>query len=775
LFLSTLLKGVLQLKKLLSMVLLLVFGLALAACTVDLTTLPTTTADTSETTETTENITTIELVTTEEETSTEEITTMDNAPVFSGITDITIDLGGTVSYDSITANDTEDGDLTASIIIDASELDVNSEGDYTIYLSVTDSYGNEVTADFTVTVYHEPTPEDKANEALDAIVLDYVVGQSLDLPKYNSNGTFLYWRSSNTHVVTSSGFVIRPHVGSEDVDVVLTCMAKNSGQVFTRDFVVTIPANPESVVYKHTTLPFVGLSEEYVVEDQAAVDLFFVDYGSVPYIDVETFINLIDGALDSSIISVTPDGEDGLWVEYSVEYLDFDEVTLITEEYWAYLDFTANTFTVNNFDFFESYVASTTSDYGSGLIYTGAYYVEGDEVTIPLGDYNFDLIVYDYLGTTQYLIPLHVANLLFAGGVYYDVYYNGDTLYGVDTFTMSSGDEADEAIKTMIRTSSYNAKNMSNDMKLATYNFLALAFDYFYGLKEFKGIETYYSILDAKIENWIENDDANMYDKLFDFAYDQDDLHTWHEFKGYYNAPSTTGLSFNDLGPNSQAYYTYYWAIQDKLDAKYGSADSMPPYELLSSNTVAVIHITGFTIDTPDEFKAILDSLPETVIDVVIDISYNGGGNIGAVLRIFGYMTEETFMYHSMNPADNSAASYYIESEYVAYNYNWYVLTSGVTFSAANLFSSMAKELGIPVIGQDSSGGASSIGVIILPSGTAYFISTNNVLCSRSGNEIDGYVYSSIEQGIEVDYQMSDVTSNTQLIDTIAQVKADLH
>jgi len=761
----------LQLKKLLSLVLLLVLGISLAACT-ELSSLIETTTEAVETTDT--NTTTTEVVTTEESSTTEVVTTVDHDPVFSGVTDITIDIGGVVSFDEITVNDIEDGDITDQMVIDQSELDVNTEGEYTITLSVTDSYGNEVTVDFTVTVYHELTPEDKANAAMDAIVLDYVEGEVLDLPKYDPNGTFLYWRSSNAHVVTSSGFVIKPHVGSEDVDVVLTCMAKNSGQIFTRDFIVTIPAYEESVVYKHITLPFYGTSEEYVVEDQAAVDVFFVDYGSVPYIDVETFINLIDGALESSIVSFTPVGEDGLLIEYTIEYLDFDEVTLITENYSAFIDFTLNTFTVNSFDFFEAYVASTTSDYGSGLIYTGADYVEGDEVTIPLGEYNFDLVVYEDGGETYYLLPFHVANLLFAGGVYYDVYYNGDSLYGIDTFSMSSSDTADEELKEMIRTSSFNSKSMNDGMKFATYNFMALAFDYFYGLKEFKGVETYYDILDAKVENWVENDDSNLYSKLFDFAYDRDDLHTWHEFAGYYNSPSTMGLSINDLGPLSQAYYYYYWDIQDKLDIKYGSADNMPAYELLDSDTVAVIHLTGFTIDTPDEFKAILDGLPTSVIDVVIDISYNGGGNLGAVLRIFGYMTEEPFTYHSMNPADNSAVTYYIESEYVAYDYNWYVLTSGVTFSAANLFASMAKELGIPVIGQDSSGGASSIGVIISPDGTAFFISTNNVLCTRVGDEINGYDYISIENGIEVDYGMSDVTSNSQLISTIAEVKADI-
>ena len=136
-------------------------------------------------------------------------------------------------------------------------------------------------------------------------------------------------------------------------------------------------------------------------------------------------------------------------------------------------------------------------------------------------------------------------------------------------------------------------------------------------------------------------------------------------------------------------------------------------------------------------------------------------------------MTEESFMYHSQNPADNSAVTYYIESESVAYNYNWYVLSSGITFSAANLFTNIAKEMGVPVLGQDSSGGASSIGVIITPDGTALIVSTNNVLSTRVGNEVDGYNYLSIEHGVEVDYFMNDVTSDTQLVDKINQIRAE--
>ena len=87
--------------------------------------------------------------------------------------------------------------------------------------------------------------------------------------------------------------------------------------------------------------------------------------------------------------------------------------------------------------------------------------------------------------------------------------------------------------------------------------------------------------------------------------------------------------------------------------------------------------------------------------------------------------------------------------------------------------TSIAKEQGIAtILGKDSGGGASSIGVILTPDGSALIISTNNVLATRIGDEINGYEYLSIEDGITVDYLMYNVTSDSLLISTIATAKA---
>lgn len=743
-------------KKILGLLLAVLFTLGIVGCDRSVTTTSTTT--TISTTTTTEEVTT----------TTETTTVIDLEPEFFGVQDIEIYIGDVVDFlQGITAVDSEDDDITDNIVVDSTGFDNETIGEYTINLSVTDSALNTVTASYRITVVL--SSEQKAVLDVDSIVLDV---NDLVLPRRGENNTNFYWTSSDSNIVSSTGFIMNPPVGADPVDVTLTVRAVNGEYETSKDFVFTIQPNPEVSVTSHIQLPFEGTSDEYVVADQAEFDVFYVDNGTVPYVDVESFLSLLDGAIESSILNYSYPEADVLRVEYETEYLDFDGVTLITETYYAEIDFTENTFTVKNYDFFAGYIASTESDYGEGLSYVDADFVDGQEVVIPLGFYNFDLTIYDDGTDIYYLMPLHVANRLFAGDIYYDVYYNGDKLWGVDTFVVSSG--SDPALISQIRTSSLNLEVAAYDMKLASYNYLALVMDYFYGLKDDKGFDSYYDIISEHAEAMILGNDRNFYKTVLELVFALDDLHSWHQFSGYYEKPAygdSLGATRDDLGYGTLKFYSYLDAIEALLIDKYGMADYPSNYSLIDNETVAIIHLTGFTIDTPDEVKLILDSLPVTVEDVVIDLAYNTGGNIGAVLRIFGYITEEQFTYHSQNPADGSAVTYYIESDYVAYDYNWYVLTSGVTFSAANMFASMAKELGIPVIGQKSSGGASSIGLIILPEGSGIFISTNNVLSTRVGDELVGYEYLSVEYGVEVDYQMDNVLDDAELIDIITQIK----
>ena len=748
-------------KKILSLLVVFLFVFGFVACE------KTTTKTTEQTSQTESTITTVG----------------DLAPVLSGVEDRSVVQDSEVDVlEGITASDDIDGDLTESITYE-SDFDVTTVGEYTVTVSVTDSKENTSTDSFVITVTErELTDEEKVTLDLQSISISY---PDLKLPKWGSNGSVFFWGSSDPKVVTNEGYVINPTVGSDPAVVTLTVTASKGGYQATKDFQVTILPNPEVEVTSHVTLPFEGTSEEYVVASQDEVDVFYVDGGSVPYIDVQTYLNMIDGAIESEMLQYSYPDSDLLRIEYTYTYTDIDGVTEITDTYWAQINFTENTFTVSNFDFFAGYQGSTEgTDFSDGLNYVDQDYVEGQEVVIPLGDYNMDLVIYEEEGVTYYLMPLHVTNRLFAGDVYYDVYYNGDKLWGLDTFVVSGMDDAGEALVKSVISSSLNAEDAPFDMRLATYHYLAFVMDYFYGLKPDKGYDTFYDRIYASAKTIIEGTDNRRYTQIFTMAYGMDDLHTSYAFDGYWNNPVIPTTYIDDLGPSGQAFYDYLANIRTSLTTKFETDQAgdinIPKFTLLDNDTIAVIHITGFVkddiadVDTARDFKEALDSLPATVEDVIIDLSYNTGGNIGTVMRMFGYMTEEQYMYHSQNPADGSTVTYYIESDYVAYDYNWYVLTSGVTFSAANMFASMAKELGIPILGQQSSGGACSIGLVINPDGSAIMISTNNVLSTRSGDEVNGYTYTSVESGVPVDYQMSDVTSNNELINIITQIRTQV-
>ena len=573
-------------KKLYLLILSFLFVFGVVACTNNPTTNPTT-AD---------NTTTV-------------VTEENELPTILGVTNLTIQqLEDVDLLEGITATDVKDGDLTSSLAVDLGDFTNLEPGDYDVTVYVTDSDNNRAEETFTVTV---TAKEFNNTDWAYYDVYSVELTTPLTLPKWTGNGTYFYWATSNKNVITSEGFIINPPVGSDPEEVILTCTAINGTAVIKREFPITVQPNQEVSVTSKVQVPFYGTSDEYVVEDDPSVNLFFVDNGTVPYIDIEEFINMVDGAIEAAELTFTPDGTTGLSITYSIEYTDIDEVTLITENFEAYIDFEANTFTVNNYDFFGSYISSTESDYGSGLIYTGADYVDGEEVTIPLGNYNFDLIIYEEGGETYYLMPFAVTNLLFLGDVYYDAYYNGDEIWGVSL--LLTPDEDQDSLYDQIRTSSLNSEDMQDDMLLASYNFMALMIDYFYGLKEDKNIQSGYDILSAYAKSILTGTDSNLYDKLFDIAYGLDDLHTSHTFPGYYETPYGMGLSLNDLGAGTKAFYEYLWNIQDKLIVKYGGdpdvqdsswlAGQRPEYSLLDNNTIAVIHIDGFDIDYPDKLK----------------------------------------------------------------------------------------------------------------------------------------------------------------------------
>lgn len=76
-----------------------------------------------------------------------------DAPVINGISDKTVTVGDTIDYLSgVSASDGKGTDITGSIEVDSSKVDINTPGTYQITYKVTDSYGFSIGANCNITV-----------------------------------------------------------------------------------------------------------------------------------------------------------------------------------------------------------------------------------------------------------------------------------------------------------------------------------------------------------------------------------------------------------------------------------------------------------------------------------------------------------------------------------------------------------------------------------------------------------------------------------------------
>jgi C-terminal processing protease CtpA/Prc len=99
-------------------------------------------------------------------------------------------------------------------------------------------------------------------------------------------------------------------------------------------------------------------------------------------------------------------------------------------------------------------------------------------------------------------------------------------------------------------------------------------------------------------------------------------------------------------------------------------------------------------------------------------------------------------------------------------------MTSSVRFSAANLMTSMVKEMGFAnIIGTQSSGGAASIGLFVPLDCTLLLCSTLNVLATVTVDENDNRTYRNIEAGIPVDYVLNNTFNNANIVALINQIR----
>ena len=145
--------------------------------------------------------------------------------------------------------------------------------------------------------------------------------------------------------------------------------------------------------------------------------------------------------------------------------------------------------------------------------------------------------------------------------------------------------------------------------------------------------------------------------------------------------------------------------------------------------------------NTPDDDMVIfLDALKKAAADpevknFIIDITANGGGSADIVMAMTSLIMDKSYI-SSDNPLTGQRAMAYYEVDRnfdrvfdekdkdVRYDLNFAVLTSGMSFSCGNLFPSMLKDNGIPVMGETSGGGSCAIQAMCTADGFCFQISS---------------------------------------------------
>jgi len=198
----------------------------------------------------------------------------------------------------------------------------------------------------------------------------------------------------------------------------------------------------------------------------------------------------------------------------------------------------------------------------------------------------------------------------------------------------------------------------------------------------------------------------------------------------------------------STDYNLFYVGIKDKAPTLF---TDVWPFVVNIADTV----VSDSAVYLEMLFDKILVERP-LIENVLLDLSWNTGGNVGALYRIVGFITDQPFAVSHIDGATGGASTYHVQIDGVP-NYShlkWGLLITPVTFSAANSMATifMENDLG-QIIGVKSGGGACSITPILLPNGTAFTMSSNNINAYRtgSGTTEDPWVYVNNEFGITPD------------------------
>lgn len=510
--------------------------------------------------------------------------------------------------------------------------------------------------------------------------------------------------------------------------VIVAC--HNTGKVTTTNETTTIVTTTitttttidETLITEGKTLTLRDLAPEYKVTKSSLKTYVYKNQPEVTYVNVVDFIDALEGILVDLQIEKTNTLKLTYIADVPIEYQEALGVPTYTYE--MIIDADNDTIYFNDFDMIKSINIEPSTEYLTRLELKRVELNDVDSsITIDLKNYNMDIVKFK----DEFYLPLYLTNL-FLTGENIHVYEMGNELYVLD-YTM----DVNELTKRFKQEESLTI----DDIKHHTENYLALYFDYFYGLKTFKNVTSYKEVLqEYKLSE--ATSFQELHQKIEKFIYDLNDLHTSIITAGYMDKDFKENQALNDKMTRFQKDYN---------DNICKNRRNEMVYEKYNNYQAVVLQINQFSLETR-ELMEIAKDIIKDYQHIVFDISCNPGGNLVGVLEVLTYLTNKEIPFTYSNPITGSTViEYYQLTDQYLRNKAFYIYTSGVTYSAANLFVSIVQDLDLAyVIGKPSLGGASAVNYTVLPDGMILCTSGLMTLTNKEGVII--------EDGIQVDREL---------------------
>ncbi|WP_373436183.1 S41 family peptidase [Metamycoplasma equirhinis] len=484
--------------------------------------------------------------------------------------------------------------------------------------------------------------------------------------------------------------------------------------------------------------------------------------------------------------------------------VDVDETLKVLEGYVDKTKFTSFVDEVNNrkiyqlvngndvdaqliYDWSKNFIHATSTSFFYGIVKPGqltddsqflkidyeSKNLDKKGVTFNLGKYKMDILYHE----GKLLIPFSVFNTLYMSQCFTNMYFNGKKFVNVFAGMDAYGPTKAET-KKLVRKNELVGKEQTKELREATYNHFLFTMDYFYGLKGYKNIESFDKYISSENKAKFLSTKIDDYNEAYVniFHKQLNELHTRMNSLSYYqnNWDETLNqtLKNKDIhGEFRKKFYSNRKMLSESFEKKFGKiADFTPDKYIRYHNKTAIVNVFEFTdgeksqISGPDAWKYdtyfLMRKLMEEVSkkpevkNIILDLSLNGGGSVNAMVRALGFMTDKPILNREFDvlnrradltksEVDTNGDNIFENDAYT--QYNWNLLVSLNTFSAANQLTSIVKEMGIAkIIGQKTGGGMSAIMPFTLMDGTTVTISSPN-------NAVFGEDNKEIESGIEPD------------------------